>query len=961
MRGLTLVRIATFVIALAVTWPAFALDAISVAVDVNAIDLARAVEIYRNRGDQLTVSTAPGTDGIVRRIEVRARQPNSSPTWVVFALSNESDEQIDRLLVAPYYRASGSGLYQPDLGGPRIESITPSQGFRPDRKESSQADTFVITLDPRSTVTFVVELRDSRLPQLYLWEPDAYKDTVNSFTLYQGIVIGIAGLSALFLTILFLVKGTTMLPAAAAFAWAVLAYMCIDFGFWHKIFSIPATSDRFYRASGEVAISATLLIFLFSYLNLSRWHVRFMWAAGIWLVGLVALLAFAFFDPPMAATIARFSAAATAAIGLCLIAWLAVIRHYDRAFMLAPCWVLLNLWIAAAGATVMGLLANDVVAAALDGGLVLIVLLIGFTVMQHAFAGGPLAPSSVSDGERRALALIGAGDVVWDWDVSRDRIYVSPEAEQALGLERGSLIGQPLRWLDFLHPNDCDRFRAVLDAVLETRRGRVHEDFRLRDQEGHYRWFHLRARPVVGSDGEVMRCVGTLADVTDMRIAQERLLHDAVHDNLTGLPNRELFLDRVSAALARAQADDQVRPAVFVIDIDRFKQVNDAVGLTAGDSMLMTIARRLTRLIKPQDTLARIGGDQFGLILLSEPDWEAMAAFADSLRRAVRQPFRFAEQEIFLTASIGLAVYSSEYRGKEEIINDAELAMYHAKKGGADRIESFKPGMRLASPDRLLVESDLRRAVERGEIRVFYQPVVHLTDHSIAGFEALVRWEHPRRGRIPPSEFIAIAEESGVIVELGLAVLRQACQQLAQWQQAFPSEPAMTIAVNVSSRQLLRQDLAGDVEVVLRATGIHPSTLKLEVTEGLVMENPEFSAEVLNRLKEIGVGLSLDDFGTGYSSLAYLQRFPFDTLKIDKAFVQADNSGRRPAILRSIVALANDLQMDVVAEGAETVSDGLELHQLGCTFAQGYAFGQPMNAEHATLHLRGATRLIAAQ
>lgn len=956
-----LVRILVAVLCVAYAWPAYAVDAVSVAVDVNAIDLVRTVEFYRNRGDQLSVSTAPGTDGIVRRIEVRAREARSTPNWAVFALANETDEQIDRLLVAPHFRASGAGLYRPDLGGSRIEAITPSQGFRPDRQDSTQADIFLITLDPRSTVTFVAELRDARLPQLYLWEPDAYKETVNSFTLYQGIVIGIAGLTALFLTILFLVKGTTMLPAAAGLAWAVLAYLCIDFGFWHRVFDIAISNDRIYRACGEVVISATLLIFLFAYLNLGRWHVRFLWAAILWLLGLAVLLGLSFYDPPLAATIARGSTAGTALFGLLLIAWLSIVRRYDRAILLAPCWILLALWIAAAGATAAGALNNDVVAVALDGGLVLIVLLVGFTVMQHAFAGDAPTASSISQGDRRALALIGAGDVVWDWDVSRDRIYTSPECEQSLGLERGSLLGPPIRWLDYLHPSDRDRFRAVLDAILELRRGRIHEDFRLRDNEGRYRWFHLRARPVVGSDGEVIRCVGTLIDVTDMRIAQERLLHDAVHDNLTGLPNRELFLDRVSAALSRAQSEDHILPTIFVIDVDRFKQVNDAVGLTAGDSMLMTIARRLSRLLQPQDTLARLGGDQFGLILLSENQAERIALFAEGIRKAIRQPLTFSDREIFITASIGMAVYDGLYRAKEDILNDAELAVYHAKKAGADRVEAFKPSMRAGGGERLMIESELRRAVERGELRVFYQPVVRLVDQSIAGFEALVRWEHPRRGRIGPAEFIAIAEETGVIVELGLAVLQQGARQLAVWQRDYPSLYPLTLAVNVSSRQLLRQDLVNDVRAVLDATGIEPKTLKLEVTESLVMENPEYSAQVLNQLKELGVGLSLDDFGIGYSSLSYLQRFPFDTLKIDRAFVHADGSGRRPAILRSIVALAHDLEMDLVAEGAETLSDGLELRQLGCVYAQGYAFGQPMSAEHATLYLRGALRLAAAQ
>jgi diguanylate cyclase (GGDEF)-like protein/PAS domain S-box-containing protein len=940
---------------------AAAVEVVRVPSDAQAIDLTRIVEFQRDRGDQITVQTAPGADGIVRRIEVRAREPGSSPTWVVFALANETEEQIDRILVAPHYRMVGSGLVRPDLGGPRIVSITPSQGFRPDRQESTEADIFLITLDPRTTVTFVVELASPRLPQLTLWDSDSYKDTNNSFTLFQGIVLGIAGLSALFLTILFLVRGTAMLPAAAGFAWAVLAYLCIDFGFWHKVFGVGPDRDQIYRAGAEAVIAATSLIFLFAYLNLNRWHVRFVWIVLLWLLGLVALVGVAIVDPPLAATIARGSAAATVAVGLLLIAWLSVLRSYDRAVMLVPTWALFGLWLVAAAATVTGYLSNDLVSSALAGGLVLLVLLMGFTVMHHVFSGGQAVSGLVSDTERKALALVGAGDVVWDWDVSRDRIYTSPEAEQILGLKRGALEGPAIGWLEHLHPGDRDRFRAVLDAVLETRRGRIAENFRLKDQDGHYRWFHLRARPVVGGDGEVIRCAGTMSDVTETKTAEERLLHDAVHDNLTGLPNRELFLDRLDTALMRARSDGELRPALFVVDIDRFKQVNDSVGLTVGDSVLMTIARRMARLLKPQDTLARLGGDQFAIVLLSEREPERIAAFADRVRKQLKQPITFAERELYLTASIGVVVWDGKQKSREEFVKDAELALYHAKRNGADRIEAFKPDMRSTGADRLTIESELRRAVERDEIKVLYQPVIRLDDQSIAGFEALLRWDHPRLGRISPIDFISVAEETGIILELGLFVLERASRQLAKWQVEFPLEYPLFCSVNVSSRQLLRHDLIQDVRTVLMRSGVHPGTLKLEITESLVMENPEQAAQVLTRIRELGAGLSLDDFGTGYSSLAYLQRFPFDTLKIDRLFVRSDASGRRSVLLRSIIALGLDLGMEVVAEGAETLSDGVELMQLGCTYAQGYAYGEAMTADQATQRLRGAARLAAAQ
>jgi len=947
-------------VALSASWLAFAtawaVEAVNVRLDTAAIDLTAATEVQKTEGDRIQVSTAPGPDGIVRRIEVRAREKNNN--WAVLALTNNSDEQIDRLIVVPHYRMVGSGLFWPDLGLSRIAAITPSTGDRPVRQEGTTADIFRITLDPGTVITFVAELRTDKLPQIYLWEPDAYKDKVNSFTLYYGIVIGIAGLLALFLTILFVVKGSIMFPAAAALGWAVLIYIGIDFGFWGKVFDMSAGAERVWRACGEAILSATLLVFLFAYLNLSRWHVRYAHITIAWLAALAALIAVAVFDPAVAAGIARMSLAGIAVFGLALVIYLST-HGFDRAVLLIPTWLLLVVWTMAAGLAVTGLVTNDIIGPALLGGLVLIVMLIGFTVMQHAFAGG-ITQGIVSDVERRALALTGAGDLIWDWDVSSDKVFTSPETESMLGLKRGTLDGPAATWLEVLHPLDRDRFRAALDSVVEQRRGRLTQDFRLRTVDGHYLWFALKARPVVGSDGEVVRLVGTLTDVTDFKNAEERLLFDAVHDNLTGLPNRELFIDRMEAAFGFARADPQIRPSIIVIDLDRFKQVNDSVGMAIGDSILLTIARRLSRLLKPQDTLARLSGDQFALIVLSEREPARIVAFAETIRRTLRAPITFNDREIFLTASIGLALAENHANRTDEVLKDAELAMYYAKRIGGDRIEIFKPAMRSRKTDRLTMESELRRAIEREEIKVLYQPIVRLEDRAIAGFEALARWDHPKLGRLSPAEFITIAEEIGLIVDLGLFVLDHTARQLAQWQAATRAREPVFASVNVSSRQLLRRDLIQDLRGVLARTALARGTLKLEITESLVMENPEHAAQMLTRIKELGAGLSLDDFGTGHSSLAYLQRFPFDTIKIDQSFVRTTARGTRPVILRSIIALAHDLGMEVVAEGAETDSDAVELYQLGCEYAQGFAFGEPMTSEAARdLLIDKPTRLRA--
>ncbi len=937
-----------------------AIEPVPVPLDVKAIDLTSRTEFYATQGDRIQISTAPDADGITRRIEVSARDAGTTPSWIVFALANQTNEQIERLIVVPHFRLAGSGVISPDLGASRIAGITASQGFPPDREDGPDADIFRLTLDPGTIVTYVAELRTASFSKIYLWEPDAYKDRVANFTLYKGIIIGIAGLLALFLSIVFVVRGAVIFPAAAALAWAVLAYVCIDFGFWNKLFGAAGESDRIWRAIAEAVLSATLLVFLFAYLNLNRWHVRLSHMTIAWFLFIVALIGLAVYDAPMAAGVARISLASIAIFGFILVIYLAVVAGYDRAVMLIPTWLLLVLWIGAAAMTVTGNLSGELVQPALIGGLVLIVLLIGFTVMQNAFATGGLVHGAMSDLDRRALALMGSGDQVFDWDVTTDRIYVSPDVELSLGLKRGTLEGPASSWFDVLHSYDVDAYRACLDTVIEQRRGRIALDFRLKTSDGHYHWYTLKARPVVGPTGDVIRVIGTLTDVTGQKTAEERLLHDAVHDNLTGLPNREIFFDRLESAIAQFNANAAPRPVVMTVDIDRFRHVNEAVGMAAGDSILLTIARRLSRLMHPSDTLARMSSDQFAIILMSEQDNDAIISAADQVRRTLSTPVSLNDREIALTGSVGIALYDQQLHARrDDMVKDADIATTFAKRLGGNRIEFFRPGMRQQRSDRLTLEGDLRRALERNEMRIVYQPIVRLEDRTIAGFEALIRWDHPRLGRLSPMDFIPIAEETGIIVDLGIFVIEQAARELAAWQHALDVYPPIFCSVNVSSRQLLRHDLLNDVKAAVTRSGVQKGTLKLELTESLVMENPEFSAQILQKIREIGAGLSLDDFGTGYSSLSYLQRFPFDTIKIDRSLVKQDGKGARPVILRSIIAMAHDLGMDVVAEGAETEGDTVELYQLGCEYAQGFAFGQPISALEAR-RIMGSSETAAA-
>ena len=506
-----------------------AVEPIKIARDDVALDLSGAVEIYRNQGENFQVSTAPGPDGIVRRIEVEANDKRSTGDWAVFALANTTDQQIDRLIVAPHFRLVDSGCSGRTSARARIAAITPSEGFALDRQASPDADVFRVTLEPgrgRHLRRRTRLARSCRRSICGTRTPTRTRSTPTRSI--RGIVLGIAGLLALFLTILFVVKGTSMFPATAALAWAVLAYICVDFGFLNKVIAISPGNEQIWRAGTEVSLAATFVVFLFTYLNLNRWHGHFSYGAFVWMLGLVADRRRRHHRSGGRRRHRPLSFAATAHRRL----------RPDRlssasAATTAPsCWCRPGSWCwsgcAGSWMTVTGMLDNDIVQPALGGGLVLIVLLIGFTVMQHAFAGGALHQGLFSDIERQALALTGSGDIVWDWDVLRDRVVTRPDVSLQLGLapqQPGRAGAQLAAGAASRRPRHASAPRST--CVLEHRRGRVAQDFRLRGADGHYHWFALRARPVLGSDGEVIRCVGTMVDVTEQKKSEERLLHDA--------------------------------------------------------------------------------------------------------------------------------------------------------------------------------------------------------------------------------------------------------------------------------------------------------------------------------------------------------------------------------------------------------------------------------------------------
>jgi diguanylate cyclase (GGDEF)-like protein/PAS domain S-box-containing protein len=917
--------------------------AIDVTNEVERIDIFLLGEFHAP-GDQITIDTVPDSDGVTQSWTATATTPGTKPGWFAFALRNTTDKQIERWLVVDRYNPAASGLFIPDLDARRIEKIAYSRGYEPLRIKSDRADVFRITLEPGRTVTYVAELASDRVTGINLWNPIEYEQRGRDRYLFSGVMLGITGLLAIFLTAVFAANHKAIFPSAAVFAWCVLAYLCVDLGFWHKLFNIRPEENAQYRAATEAAMAASLVVFLYVFLRLSASSGFVRSLLGLWIAAQSLLVAAAFIDPRLVATFVRLSSILIGTTGAAVTLFLAL-RGQDRALSLVPTWMLLLVWLFGAGATLSGRLAGDFVTLGLIAGLVLIVVLIGFTVTQYAFRSiEPAYGTQPGEQQLRALAVDGAGAAVWEWNARRDEIKVSPIVEAMLGLKAGQLSAKTDSFVAHMHPADRERFKLLLWSMKERAGGEMRIEFRMRHVDNSYRWFDLEAASLPTTDRRNLRCVGLVRETTDAKRAQERLLHNAVNDSLTGLPNRDLFLDRLAIAAKRATLEPLVRPSLLFIDIDRFKAANAALGLVVADSLLLTIARRLARNLGPQDTLGRVGHEQFALLLLSQTEPRELAMLAEQVRRSVRSPIAIGGKEIVLTASVGIAIYDGPDEDPAELLREAEIAMYRAKRAGSDRVEIFNVEMRSDPDGRIAMEQELRASIERSQLKVVYHPIFYLPTESLAGFEAELRWEHPRLGTLNPTHFVPVAEESDLIAKLGTYLLTRAAGSAQRWQRELPRpDQPLFVSVAIASRRLFQPELINEVRHILGRAVMPKGSLRLDIGEALVMENPERARGVLEQLAAAGASLALDEFGTGYSSLSYLNQLPFDTIKVDRAFVQVrGQNGSGAVMLRSIVALAKELGRKVGAEGVEAEDDIAFLRSIGCEYAQGGYYGELM-------------------
>lgn len=567
-----------------------------------------------------------------------------------------------------------------------------------------------------------------------------------------------------------------------------------------------------------------------------------------------------------------------------------------------------------------------------------------------------------SSQERYALAAQGSNGGLWEWDVVLDKFYYSPRWAAIVGVEADELSDRPDEWWERTHPRDIDLLKQEIQSHFEGQTSHFECEFRMLHKDGTWRWVLSRGTALRDSGGRPLRMAGSVEEVTARKRVEEQLIQGALYDGLTGFPNRALLLDRAKRALVRSRKSSGMNyVGVILLDIDRFKLINDSLGHEAGDELVVAVGQAVEECLNARDTIARLGGDEFAILMEGYSDINVFTRMTESVLSRIAQPMKLRGQLLYVTVCAGVAISERTQDQAEDLLRDAEAAMYKAKARGKGHHMLYNPGMHEYAVAHLEMEAALRRAVEREEFRVYFQPIVEVESGRLAGFEALARWQHPEKGIVAPAVFIPLAEETGIIIDVGRMVLRDSCRYLAKWRASHPGCEDLWISVNLSVKQFAMHDIVDQVRSVLYETGLPGECLKLEITESVIMDNSSDVSQKVVGLKEMGIRLSIDDFGTGYSSLSYLHQFPFDTLKIDRSFVmRLGDAPERTAIVRTIVQLAQNLGMETVAEGVETRFQLGVLRSMGCRYGQGYLFAKPLPHEEAETWL-GSVYPIPAQ
>jgi diguanylate cyclase (GGDEF)-like protein len=865
--------------------------------------------------------------------------------WSLYTLTNSTAVARDSFFVFPHRAFPGSGLFQPAPTGTLVLNAVQKSGDKPTAKgliplRGPAEDVFPVHLESGQTQTFAFQGVEP-LPDAELWAVEAYGKRQSQLTGLQGAIAGIAALLTLGFFVLAATRRAAIAVSCFAFALTALLFILHELGFLQAMLGLPlplGVSQNTLRAIVETLLFGGFVAALAGLRSVTRYQQRTLFYSACFggVLG-AANIIFSFFNAPVAMGFARIAIVFVAIEGVVLL-YRAQRAKTPIAISALPLWLFGVAWVAFAGYACFAWRLLPQLSMFMLLGLCGVLAATGYVLLQNLFERIDIdADIAASSTERSSLALASADHFVWEWRPQHERITIDQELSRQLGYRGPDLENTAqLHFFQRVHPEDLQDLLEQSGEVAAGTARLIECELRLNSADGSYRWFSLKARAHVDEVLGDLVCLGTLTDITKSKVIEHRLQEDAVHDPVSGLPSRALFLDRLQRSLAN-RAAPPVR--VLILDVDRFKTFNDGYGPDIGDHLLMIMARRIQDQLGPEDSATRLTGSQFAIVF-NEPAHGHEDAYARALMLSLQAPIVLSNQEVVLSVSGGLSMRGLPGVPADELLAQATNALHSAKTQGLGALAVYDYGMRNERIAQVALESDLRLAITRGEIEVHYQPIVSLTDGKTAGFEALARWRHPKLGLVAPEQFIKAAEEAGLISEIGAIIMAEAARQLGIWQRTIARNRKVFVTVNASASQLLEKEFLQTIQHIMQREVLNPGSLKIEVTEAVVMRYSDRILTLFGTLRQLGVGLACDDFGTGFSSLSTLRNLPFDTLKLDRSFISTGKDQDRAAhVIRTVLDLAHGLGMTVVCEGVESLDQVERLTEMGCDYGQGYHFG----------------------
>lgn len=869
--------------------------------------------------------------------------------WSLYSIHNSSDSNLDFVVQVEPQHFTGSGILNLEqIGEIAIGAVTTAGPdlIKPFRNQNDNA--FVFSLNSGRSLNIAIQ-SSKELINPVLWQRQAFENHVANSSFFLGTVLGITFLLTLTLLALYSYRPHKALLAAWFFSLSGLVFMVFESGLLlsaiQNLLPVGLTSS-ILRASLETLLGLGLLICILAFTSVRKKSP--LTGFALLLIGafLCANIVFAFVEADRAASIARISFAILVGLGFLITAWCKKTTNniVDSGFLF---WLSLGAWTVFAGILTQSASHDTKLSNILLAALATVLIAMTMVLLQFVLTQGLAAKPFITDANRRSLALNGARHTLFDWQVAEHFLDIGEELPRALGYDpRGFARNAEQQFLEIMHPVDAAAYQSEMESDRLQVGRNIDMELRLKNAEGNYHWYELRSRVVPGPNQTADRCIGTLTDVTKQKENEERTLQDAVHDPVTGLPSRALFVDRAERELNKPIG---LQLRILLIDLDRFKVLNEALGHDQGDRLLQVAGARIQDCLNEDESVARISGSQFAVLAIETITQRSASELAKNISQALAEPLMLGQQEVTLLSSIGISNASQRGLTVHDMQKQAASALLEAHRRGGAQIVLFDANLKDDRASDLAFESELRRAIAGDEIEIHFQPICNLADLKIAGLEALARWRHPTRGLLPPLEFINLAEQSGMIGEIGQIVLAGAARQLGVWQRVLRRDDSFFVAVNISPSHFLQSGFLEQVQSIIRREGLKAQSLKIEVTESVIMRHPDRAMRLFERLRSLGVGLACDDFGTGFSNLSSIRDLPFDTLKIDKSFLSPISFDNRGGIVISTIAeLAHGLGMIVVAEGIETQDQIDRLAQLGCDLGQGYFIGEPKSANEIT-------------